>query len=89
MTTAPLTIRLATAADAGAIDRLAQLDSLEMVPAGPLLLAERDGELVAARSLSTKQDFADPFKPTALTRRLLALHARQARPWRFRPALGW
>jgi hypothetical protein len=44
-----LTIRYATAADDVALARLAQLDS-STVPAGPRLIAEADGQLIAAVS---------------------------------------
>ena len=51
--------------------RLASLDSAP-VPPGPLLLAERDGELRAALSLSDGRAVADPFHPTAAIVDLLA-----------------
>ena len=55
-----LTIRYATAADDIALDRLAQLDS-STVPAGPHLVAEADGELIAAISARDGRAVADPF----------------------------
>jgi hypothetical protein len=55
-----LTIRYATAADAVALDRLAQLDS-SAVPAGPQLVAEADGQLIAAISARDGRAVADPF----------------------------
>jgi hypothetical protein len=68
-------IRAARGSDGAALSRLAGLDS-SAVPAGSLLLAEADGELVAARSLSTGAAIADPFRPTADVLALLALRAR-------------
>jgi hypothetical protein len=61
-TTADITIRGARDADAGALRRLAALDS-RRVPAGDLLVAEVGGELVAAAS--TTGVIADPFHLTA------------------------
>jgi hypothetical protein len=58
-----VTIRRAYPDDDPAIWRLAALDSAA-VPAGPLLVAEVDGELRAALSLSTHQAVADPFHRT-------------------------
>jgi hypothetical protein len=67
----PLTVRRATAADEGAVARLAALDSAE-IPSGPLLLAESNGELRAALSLTDGQTIADPFHATAAITDLLA-----------------
>jgi hypothetical protein len=75
ITTAPsVLIRAARGSDGPAIARLAALDSAR-VPAGELLVAEADGELVAARSLSTGVAISDPFRPTADVLSLLALRA--------------
>jgi hypothetical protein len=55
-----LTLRSATAADDAALYRLAQLDS-SVVPAAPRLLAEVDGQLIAAVSARDGGAIADPF----------------------------
>jgi len=60
----PLTIRPAYANDERAVWRLAALDSAR-VPRGPLLLAEVQGELRAAVSMSDSASIADPFHLTA------------------------
>src|SRR4051794_39250644 len=73
-----LTIRHATPADAGALARLAALDS-KPVPAGGLLVAEVGGELWAAVSLSRAQDIADPFRPSGELVFLLHQRAAQVR----------
>jgi hypothetical protein len=66
MTTNDTTISLRNAvpADASALDRLAQLDSRRL-PAGPHLVAERDGVLVAALAEPSGIAVSDPFTPTA------------------------
>ena len=82
-----LTIRLANDTDRGAVAVLAAVDS-QAVPSGPLLLAEVDGELWAAESLSGGGSIADPFRPTAdvrqvlreRTRQLAAAHGPMSRP---------
>ena len=62
--TASLTIRHATAADEADLTRLAALDS-SRVPSGELLVAQLDGNLVAALSIDTGAAIADPFEHTA------------------------
>jgi hypothetical protein len=75
ITTAPsVLIRAARGSDGPALRRLAALDS-SVVPAGELLVAEADGELVAARALTSDATIADPFRPTEDVRALLALRA--------------
>jgi hypothetical protein len=75
VTTAPsVLIRAARGSDGRALARLAALDSA-VVPEGELLVAEADGELVAARSLATSAAIADPFRPTADVLALLELRA--------------
>ena len=71
-----ITIRPAYADDDVAVRRLAILDSAE-VPARPLLLAEVDGELRAAISLSDGTTIADPFERTAELVVLLQLRGAQ------------
>jgi hypothetical protein len=70
----PVTLRLATPADIGALEQLAGLDSRPLPP-GPHLVAERDGRTDAALSLSTGQLIADPFRRTAELCELLRCHA--------------
>ena len=73
--TPTITIRPAYADDDDALMRLAALDSADTVPARPLLLAEADGELRAALSLSDGRVIADPFRRTADLVELLRTHA--------------
>jgi hypothetical protein len=61
--TAQVTIRPSTAADAGEIARLATIDSAA-VPAGPMLLAEVEGQLRAGLELAGGVVIADPFVAT-------------------------
>jgi hypothetical protein len=70
-----LTIRLAYAEDYPALRRLAALDSAEHLPHRPVLIAEADGELRAALSISDGSSIADPFHPTADILSLLELRA--------------
>jgi len=70
-----VTIRLATAADAEAIARVAERDS-RRVPPAPHLVAERGGVIEAVRSLSTGAVVADPFRPTRELVELLRCRAR-------------
>ncbi len=72
-----MTLRLAAAGDAPALERLAALDSRRLPP-GPHLVAERDG-IAAALSLSTDELVADPFRRTAELRGSLRCHAGEAR----------
>ncbi|HSO97369.1 MAG TPA: hypothetical protein VLP43_00320 [Solirubrobacteraceae bacterium] len=87
-TTLPITIRAAYGDDSVALRRLAILDSAVQAPAGPLLVAEVEGELHAALSLQTGAVIADPFRPTASLVALLREHAAAlaaptaARSWR-------
>jgi hypothetical protein len=57
-------IRSARRSDGAALNRLAQLDSAR-VPGGGLLVAETDGNLVAAHAPATGATIADPFRHTA------------------------
>jgi len=83
--TASLTIRHATAADEADLIRLATLDS-SRVPSGELLVAQVDGNLVAALSIDTGAAIADPFEHTAAIVELLHVQARAARPAAALPA---
>ncbi len=85
-TATSLTLRGATATYAAGLDRIAALDSRRL-PHGDLLVAERDGRLVASVSVQTLDAVADPFERTADVVALLRKHAvarRTARPVRSR-----
>ena len=72
-----VTIRPASDADAAALHRLAVLDSAS-VPAGPVLVAEVDGELRAAISLWDGRAIADPFHPSVSLLALMRAHIARA-----------
>jgi hypothetical protein len=84
-----ITIRPAYADDNQAVVRLATLDSAR-VPAGPLLLAEVDGELRAALATDDGTVIADPFSRTVELIALLRKHAAvsHASPVRRRARFG-
>ncbi len=96
----PVTLRLGSAADENALARLSALDS-SAAPAGPVLLAEVDGQLLAALGLSDGTAVADPFHRTADLIDLLRARARQLdgnrrmrrsgrlRSWSRMRALAW
>jgi hypothetical protein len=69
-------IRLLGLADGPAVARLAELDTAQ-VPPSPLIGGIVHGQLLAARSLTTRESIADPFRPTAEIRSLLAKRAAQ------------
>jgi hypothetical protein len=69
-------MRLAAADDSARIRTLAMLDD-QRLPAGPFLVAEANGEIVAARSLSTGTAVADPFRLTSDIVAMLQLRAGQ------------
>ena len=73
-----VTVRLARDEDAGALLRLAALDSAEPL-SGAALLAEVDGEVVAALPLAGGSAIADPFRRTTPMVDLLELRAAQLR----------
>ncbi len=77
-TTAQILLRPAYATDERSLHRLAALDSTPAAPAAPLLVAEIEGELKAALSLSDGTAIADPFYPSAELVALLRAHADQA-----------
>jgi hypothetical protein len=86
-----LTLRFGFPDDAQALARLAALDSAQS-PAHPVLLAEVNGELRAALSLSGGAVVADPFHASAAVVELLRARALQledaaagCRSGRFRP----
>jgi hypothetical protein len=76
MTDQPLTIRLASPGDATALRSLAELDSASPL-AGRVLLAELDGQPVAAVSLASGSTIADPFRHSADAARMLKVRRRQ------------
>jgi hypothetical protein len=69
-----VTVRLARGQDQAAVRRLAQRDGRPAPPA-PVLVAEAEGKLLAARSLSDGRAVADPFRHTAHLSELLALRS--------------
>ena len=73
---APLVIRLAVAADAASLRRLAHMDSARPL-SGQALLAEQAGSVIAALSLDDGAVIADPFLPSADAVALLRLRATQ------------
>ena len=77
-----IVIRGASAADDRALLRLAGRDSARPL-AGPAMVAEVDGKLLAAISIGTGAVIADPFRPTAELVDLLRVRARsQSGGWR-------
>src|SRR4051794_37369645 len=79
-------IRPAYPDDAAALGRLAALDSARP-PRGAVVVAERDGRLLAARALESGRTIADPFVPTADLVALLSVHAAEAARTGARPVL--
>lgn len=67
-------IRSSSEADARALARLASLDSAPALP-GPALVAEVDGEMLAALPMDGGRAIADPFSETAHLVELLRSHA--------------
>ena len=83
-TTSPVTLRPATAVDARELSDLAALDS-RRVPSGDLVVAEREGRIVAAVAVESLDAIADPFRRTVADVVLLrqrAMAHRNARPAR-------
>ena len=75
----PVTIRTARATDDDALRQLAELDSGQ-APSRRVLVAEVEGELVAALPVAGGPAIADPFRSTsALVSLLLGLRAAQGR----------
>jgi hypothetical protein len=74
-----LVIRQSSPDDSGRLHRLAMLDSAPE-PHGPMLVAEREGILVAALPLGGGRAIADPFEPTNGIVGLLELRRTQLRP---------
>jgi hypothetical protein len=59
-----MTIRAATSSDTAAVTRLAA-SSRRPRPRGPVLLAEHDGQMLAAIALSTGAVITEPGQPVA------------------------
>jgi hypothetical protein len=74
-----LEIRAATDADLPALVRLARLDS-SRPPVGTILVAEEDGEIVAALAAEDGAIIANPFRATAPIVAMLRLRAEQLNP---------
>ena len=75
LTIAPsVLIRAARGSDGPALEQLAALDSAR-VPAGALLVAESDGELVAALDSASGARIANPFRRSGDVMALLELRA--------------
>lgn len=74
-TKATTTIRPATGADAGALRRLAELDSAPKLT-GDVLGAERSGVMLAAIAVEFGSAIADPFRRTAPLTTMLAMQRR-------------
>jgi hypothetical protein len=82
----PILIRYSRDDDRVALERLAALDS-RMLPKGPFVLAEVDGEVVAAAPLDLDAEpLSNPFLPGADLRELLKLRARHVRRSQAAPA---
>jgi hypothetical protein len=73
---AVISIRLAGDAEVAAIARLAQL-SERPIPVGRSLVAEVDGQLLAALPLASGPMLVDPFRPSCEVLELLTLRAAQ------------
>jgi hypothetical protein len=74
-----ISIRMATEADRSMLIQLAALDSAP-APLNGALVADIDGEIVAAQSLAGSRPIADPFQLTSNVTDLLALRASQLPP---------
>lgn len=75
---ARVTVRMAEDCDARTLVRLGALDSVP-APKGPALVAEIDGDPVAALPLDGGRPVADPFRQTSAMIELLELRAAQLR----------
>ena len=74
-------VRLAGPEDEAAIGRVAALDSSEAA-GGPHLVAEADGDVIAALAIGSGQAVADPFRWTADVVELMTVRAAQMRSTR-------
>jgi hypothetical protein len=71
-----VSIRFATNDDAPALELVAQRDTRRL-PAPPHLVAEVDGLMLVARSLTSGETVADPFTRTEELRAMVAVRAAQ------------
>jgi hypothetical protein len=71
-----ITIRVAHTGDDDRLERLAGLAGTDL-PAGELVVADSDGELIAAVSLVTGETVTDPFHVTSDLVALLRVRAAQ------------
>ena len=71
-----ITIRVAQEGDADRLGRLAELAGTDL-PAGDVVVADSDGELIAALSLRTGKTLTDPFHVTSDLVALLEVRAAQ------------
>lgn len=71
-------VRLAGPSDEAAIAGIAALDSAKLVD-GPHLVAEADGDVIAALAIETGAAVADPFRWTADVVELMRVRAAQLR----------
>jgi hypothetical protein len=69
-------VRVARAEDESAIHRIASLDG-KKAPAGRVLVAEADAEIIAALPIGGGQAVADPFRWTADVVALMEMRAEQ------------
>jgi hypothetical protein len=72
-----LSIRMAVPEDGSALRRLAQLDGRRPLEVSLLLVAEVDGEVLAALPLDGGEAIADPFRRTATLVAMLKMRAGQ------------
>jgi hypothetical protein len=84
----PVLIRHAGPDDAGAVARLAALDSAP-TPSGELIVAEVDGELRAALRVDDRSVIADPFAPTEELVALLETWAQATSTRRVSMSIPW
>ena len=78
-------VRHATERDVPHIGVLARLDDRRL-PAGPYLVAELDGVIVAAIATESEIVVADPFRRTLEAAELLRMRAKQLRASELAPA---
>jgi hypothetical protein len=79
-------IRMATAEDAAALRRLAELDSARPLT-GRVLIGEIDGQPAAALSLKTNATIADPFQATENLRVHMRMRASAIEAVELEPSL--
>lgn len=80
-----ITVRMADDGDIRSLVRLAALDSAQLAE-GPMVVAESDGELVAALPVDGGQAIADPFRRTADLVEMLEMRAAHLSDEHSRPS---